>query len=50
VTLENQKDREQAQKNQQMPGAKSGSSDPGITPAMAAELNYHSLMETTSSL
>ena len=51
VTLENQKEKADAMRNQQMrTGTTGGMPDPGVTPSMEAELRRASLQETVSAL
>ena len=52
ITMETEQERAQAIRNKQADPAKKETEepDPGVTPSMAAELNFHSLMETTSTL
>lgn len=50
VTLENQKEKLNKMRDQQLKAQKGGSAQPGVTPSMAAELRRASLMETTQAL
>jgi len=50
ITIENQKDKANAVRSKAMQPGGQGGKDPGVTPAMAAELRRASLMETTQAL